>query len=213
MKTKTERRRPAQERSRRRVDAILQAAKALISEKGSAQLKIHEIAERAEVTPASIYQYFPSKNSITHALAEQLFEGMHDLMVDQLPKTDTEEQAYEVLRELVETLYQVYLNDPALYDVWVSISADKSIRDMDVQDSRRTAGLVFECLKPYHEEDHWEQISQVSFLLAHLAGAAVRMAISLDRDEGRVVVDSFKSIIKPGFVGMMLSSQGLSLDR
>lgn len=207
MNSKLERRTPAQERSRKRVEAILKAAKSLISEKGSAQLKIHEIAERAGVTPASIYQYFPSKNAITHALAEQLFEGMHALMVDRLPKTVSEEQAYDVIRELVEALYQVYLDDPALYDVWVSISADKSIHDMDVQDSRRTAGLVYECLKPYHDEGHWEQLSQVSFLLAHLAGAAVRMAMTLDPHEGRAVVDSFKSLLNPAFVNTMLENQ------
>lgn len=207
MNSKLERRTPAQERSRKRVEAILKAAKSLISEKGSAQLKIHEIAERAEVTPASIYQYFPSKNAITHALAEQLFEGMHALMVDRLPKTESEDQAYDVIRELVEALYQVYLDDPALYDVWVSISADKSIHDMDVQDSRRTAGLVYECLKPYHDEGHWEQLSQVSFLLAHLAGAAVRMAMTLDPHEGRTVVDSFKSLLNPAFVNTMLENQ------
>ena len=51
--SKESRRQPSQARSKKRVDAILKASKQLISEKGSAKLKIHDIAERAEVTPAS----------------------------------------------------------------------------------------------------------------------------------------------------------------
>ena len=44
---------PRQQRSRDRVEAILEAARALIGEKGSAGLKIQEIAERAKITAGS----------------------------------------------------------------------------------------------------------------------------------------------------------------
>lgn len=212
MQNKTERRTPAQQRSRERVSAILAAAKALISEKGAAQLKIQDIAARAGVTPASIYQYFDSKQAITHALAERLFSGMHEMVSEHLPKADTVQEAYEVLRQLVERLYQVYLDDPALYDVWVSISADKSVQAIDLEDSRRTAELTFESLKPFYDEQHWERISQASFMLAHLAGSAVRMAVTLDEREGRAVMDSFKAIIQPGFVEMTLESKGEDVE-
>ena len=104
MTQKNDRRQPAQERSRKRVDAILQAAKELISEKGSAQLKIHEIAERADVTPASIYQYFPSKNSISHALAERSFGQMQEIIqaisLGQLPFCASELSSLLLLLQL-----------------------------------------------------------------------------------------------------------------
>lgn len=79
------RRRPSQARSKKRYDAILSAAKTLISEKGSAQLKIQEIASLAGVTPASIYQYFTSKNAITLALAQHTFDHAFDSLQVALP--------------------------------------------------------------------------------------------------------------------------------
>ena len=210
MRQKNDRRQPTQQRSRKRVEAILQAAKSLISEKGSAQLKIHDIAERAGVTPASIYQYFPSKNSITHALAETTFDQMHQHMLQELPAVHSREEAFVVLQGLVEKYYQLYLEDPALYDVWVSISADKSVHDMDIQDSRRTSELIYECLRPFYPEDAWVQLAQVGFLLAHLSGAAVRMAVSIGEEEGRITVDSFKSMINSAFIDSLLASKGVA---
>lgn len=201
-----------QQRSRKRVEAILQAAKSLIAEKGSAQLKIHDIASRADITPASIYQYFPSKNAITHALAETTFDQIHAHAVSDLPKVATRDEAFGTLQGLVEKYYQIYLDDPALYDVWVSISADKSVHDLDVRDSRRISELIYEYLRPFYPEEAWVQLTQVAFLLAHLSGSAVRMAVNVGQEEGRVVVDSFKSMITPGFIESLLASKGVSVN-
>jgi len=204
---KKDRRQPSQERSKKRVDAILNAAKGLISEKGSAQLKVHEIASRAGVTAASIYQYFPSKDAITHALAEQTFDRLHLQIKSDLPEVKTLDDAFAVLREQVEGYYQLYLADPALYDVWVAISADKRVQDLDLQDSRRTALLVAACLQPFYPEELGPSLSRVGFLLAHLSGAAVRMAVSVGEEEGRVVVNSFKTMLSPSFVESMLNAE------
>ncbi len=210
---KTTRRTPAQDRSRKRVDAILQAAKSLIAEKGSARLKIHDIAERAEVTPASIYQYFPNKNAITLALARETFDRTHEQLLGNLPNMTDENKVFEVLREIVEQFYQAYLDDPALYDIWISVTADKSLTNLDIEDSRRNASLIYECLKQFYDESKWDQLQHASFLLAHLAGAAVRMALNVGVDEGRALVDSFKALINPGFMDSLLSQSNASLSR
>lgn len=198
------RRRPTQARSKKRVDAILNAAKSLIVEKGSAQLKIHDIARRAEVTPASIYQYFPSKNAITLALAQDAFDNAFSALSDTLPEASSKVDACFVLQEMIEQYYQAYLNDPAMLDIWVSVSADKSMQDLDIEDSRRHAQLIFECIKQFYDESLWGKLSQVGFLLSHMAGSAVRMALSVNEVEGRMLIDSFKSLINPASIDSML---------
>lgn len=140
--TNNVRRKPAQARSKKRVDAILQAAKSLIAEKGSARLKIHDIAKRAEVTPASIYQYFPNKNAITLALAQNVFEQTGAALSQSLPTLNSKDEMYGVLQEVVERYYQIYLDDPALLDVWFSISTDKSVQALDLEDSRQNAEMI-----------------------------------------------------------------------
>lgn len=203
------RRQPTQERSKKRVDAILAAAKSLIAEKGSAQLKIHEIAERANVTPASIYQYFPSKNAITLAIAQHAFDSTYFFLEDNLPSMTTKKDACQVLQAIVEQHYQAYLNDPAMLDVWVSVSADKSIQNLDIDDSRRHSKLIFKCIKQFYDEKYWEELNRISFLLSHMAGSAVRMAFVVGKEEGRALIDSFKNMINPEAVDSMLQLKQL----
>lgn len=189
------RRQPTQERSKKRVDDILKASKQLIAEKGSAKLKIHDIAERAGVTPASIYQYFPSKNAIMLALVESVLVATQSTFINKMPEMTTMADACGVMQSLIEDHYQVYLNDPALLDVWMIISADKSLQKLDLEDSRQTSELIMSCIKQFYDEKYWAKISEMSFLLAHMAGAAIRMAITLGPVEGRSIIDVFKRII------------------
>jgi AcrR family transcriptional regulator len=198
------RRQPTQERSKKRVDAILAAAKSLIAEKGSAQLKIHEIAARAEVTPASIYQYFPSKNAITLALAQEAFDQSFSALSMSLPETKSKQEACGVLQGLIEEYFQAYKSDPAMLDIWVSVSADKTLQDLDIEDSRRVAALIVSCIKQYYESKYWEKLQQIGFLLSHMAGSAVRMALSVSEPEGRALIDSFKGLINPASLDSMI---------
>src|SRR4030088_110782 len=54
--------------------AILDAARDLFIAEGYQNVSIRKIAERIEYSPAAIYGYFPSKDDIFFALAE---EGLH----------------------------------------------------------------------------------------------------------------------------------------
>lgn len=59
---------PRQERGRRRVDEILDAAEALVHETGPAACSIQEIARQAGASVGSIYHFFPTKEAIFDAL-------------------------------------------------------------------------------------------------------------------------------------------------
>ena len=71
-----------QEREREAVSrAILDAARDLFVAEGYQNVSIRKIADRIEYSPAAIYSYFPSKDDIFFALAEEgfllLFESAH----------------------------------------------------------------------------------------------------------------------------------------
>ncbi|NOX82531.1 MAG: TetR/AcrR family transcriptional regulator [Alphaproteobacteria bacterium] len=66
----TARKAPKQQRSKKMVEAILEAA-ARILEDGAAPFTTNHIAERAGVSIGSLYQYFPGAEAIMAALIEQ----------------------------------------------------------------------------------------------------------------------------------------------
>lgn len=68
-----------QERDREAVRrAILDAARDLFVQVGYEHVSMRKIAEIVEYSPAAIYGYFPSKDDIFYALAEEGFRLLHD---------------------------------------------------------------------------------------------------------------------------------------
>ena len=70
--------------------AILDAARDLFVQEGYQNVSIRKIAERIEYSPAAIYGYFPSKDDIFFALAEEGFRLLHgngesDIALESLP--------------------------------------------------------------------------------------------------------------------------------
>jgi AcrR family transcriptional regulator len=58
--------------------AILEAARDLFISDGYKNVSMRKIADRIEYSPAAIYGYFPSKDDIFFALAEEGFQLLHD---------------------------------------------------------------------------------------------------------------------------------------
>jgi AcrR family transcriptional regulator len=65
--------------------AILDAARELFVAEGYHNVSIRKIAEKIEYSPAAIYGYFPSKDDIFLALAEEGFRLLADAGSDPLP--------------------------------------------------------------------------------------------------------------------------------
>ncbi len=68
---KPKRRVPQQERGERRVAELLDAAAAVIAERGYEAATMTEIAERAGSSIGAMYQYFPNKEAVVRALRGQ----------------------------------------------------------------------------------------------------------------------------------------------
>lgn len=62
---------PSQQRAKATVDKILRAANELMQEDGFSRIGTSRIAERAGVNIASVYQYFPNRDSILLSLYEE----------------------------------------------------------------------------------------------------------------------------------------------
>src|SRR3954462_9933776 len=58
--------------------SILDGARELFVSEGFQNVSIRKIAERIEYSPAAIYRYFPSKDDIFFALAEEGFRLLGD---------------------------------------------------------------------------------------------------------------------------------------
>ena len=79
--------------------AILDAARELFVAEGYQNVSIRKIAEKIEYSPAAIYSYFPSKDDIFLALAEEGFNLLFDSADECACRTDPAAPPIDCIRE------------------------------------------------------------------------------------------------------------------
>ncbi len=97
--SREERQQQARESTRR---AILDAALELFIADGYTQVSIRAIAAKVEYSPAAIYSYFPSKDEIFFALAEEGFRQIGGSEVSDEPSADALDDVRATLWRLSE---------------------------------------------------------------------------------------------------------------
>jgi AcrR family transcriptional regulator len=124
--------RERQDRERQAVrHAILDAARDLFVNEGYRNVSIRKIAERIEYSPAAIYSYFPSKDDIFFALAEEGFRRL-DAKVRAVPaSTDALEEMracwwayYEFSKEHREFFELMFVDRsvPQITEQWAGLA-------------------------------------------------------------------------------------------
>jgi AcrR family transcriptional regulator len=120
-----------QQRERDRVrEAILAAARDLFISEGYRNVSMRKIAERIEYSPAAIYSYFPSKDDIFFALAE---EGFRLLAAAGLDEMKTIPDPLERLRRGLWAFYEFSKSHPEYFDL---MFVDRSVPSLS-QDFQR----------------------------------------------------------------------------
>ncbi|KXF75332.1 TetR family transcriptional regulator [Paramesorhizobium deserti] len=189
------RKQPTQQRSRERVERMLEAAAALIAEKGSDALKMGEVAERAGVPIGSLYQFFPDKSAIILTLAERYNALSRECIGEGLADVRDMAGLERAFTELVDTYYEMFLAEPVMRDIWSGTQADKALRENELADSRIIGGMLADVLMRLHREGDREEIATTAFLIMSLGEATMRLAISVTREEGQAIVDAYKRMV------------------
>ena len=69
-----QRKAPKQARAKQRVAKLLEAAERLLIEEGYHSFTTNKVAERSEISIASLYQYFPNKESLIYAINRKMLD-------------------------------------------------------------------------------------------------------------------------------------------
>jgi AcrR family transcriptional regulator len=119
------RRTPVQRRSRERVERILGAAEQLVVSQGVGALSTKEVAVRADVPVATLYQYFADRDAIISALIERHVTSMDGRIAAALGSLATY-SVRTVVETTVEAYRAAYRETPSYVVLWFQgrLSAD-----------------------------------------------------------------------------------------
>lgn len=136
------RRVPVQERSRRRVEAVLDAAAALVVATGVEELTTRDIATAADVPVASIYQYFADKEAVLLALAARDMAEMDAQLATDLAALRAEgtPDLAAVVRTAMTAFVTVYHRRRAFVEIYLRGRTNVAVSQFGRDHNRRIAG-------------------------------------------------------------------------
>ena len=188
------RRLPTQRRSREWVERMLSVATTLISEKGIDAVKMSEIASLADVSIGSLYQYFPEKAALVRTLAERYNAEGRACVEAELGTVNVDAALEPTLHRIVDGYYEMFMQLPAMRDIWRATQADKALQEMDEADCEHHAMMLYRVLINLRPNADQTELKTLASLVMQQIAAVVRHAITLERTEGDATIEMFKKM-------------------
>lgn len=185
---------PSQERSRQRVESIVNATLALLRRGGVEQCTVAAISAEANISPASLYRYFPDSQAVLRAVASSTLEVMHEALRDHIAAIVSADDVAPVLRSSLDMYYQAFVDDRALRELWTGTMADRELVTLNIEDSRRNGILIAQQIGPFIDLPR-DELTSRCFLMAHLTGSAVSLMLDLPPAEAAKVREHLQQMM------------------
>jgi AcrR family transcriptional regulator len=136
--TTPQRRVPQQERSRRLVDGLLDAAQRIVVERGVDALTTRDIAEGADAPVASLYQYFSDKEDVLLALALRDMAEMDEQVAKDLGELEVLSIS-NIVRTTMLAFVSVYRRRPAFVEIYLRGRSNQAVHEFGRDHNLRVA--------------------------------------------------------------------------
>ncbi|WP_245721776.1 TetR/AcrR family transcriptional regulator [Nocardia crassostreae] len=167
------RRRPTQERSKRKFDALLHASRELLVEVGFESFTCEEVASRAEVPIGTLYQFFANKYVIVCELNRQDLVAVSQELSEfhgEIPSMDW----LRHMNALVDHLADLWMTDPSRREVWLAMQSTPSTRATGAIHEKEFAEAVSQMLRPLTPRGRRSIMAQV---LVHVVYSMLNFSV------------------------------------
>jgi AcrR family transcriptional regulator len=168
--------RKRQERGARRVESIVACAAALFASHGFDGTSMNAIAKESGLTIGSLYQYFPSRDAIIDAVAEQYLRTWRD------------QKAEFVVRVASATLLEYFrVGVTGMFDLFSRYEGVKAFLDADPRRAPSVRAVQDEVsqfvplLARYFPDAAYEDLARTTFIASSMARGAAVMLATTDR--------------------------------
>ena len=164
---------PAQERARATVDAILEAGAYILIKYGWEEFTTNRVAERAGVNIASLYQYFPNKESIVSELQRRHIEKGRHASPDVIQQLQSQVSLRDALKILIDAAVAEHRVNPRLHKAFAE-ELPRASRRLHGDRVEELNAFLADILKPY--PIHVPDFDIALFLLRVATHAAIHEA-------------------------------------
>lgn len=140
-----QRRKPKQQRSRERVEAILGAANDIIRSDGLDALTVREVATRTEIPAATVYRYFSNRDEIAASFLDREMEQIDLVAAEAVLKLERV-SLRSLLHASMFAQLRYHQNNPEVIPVWFAEPRSplvvERIKEMDIRTANWWAEAV-----------------------------------------------------------------------
>jgi AcrR family transcriptional regulator len=187
-----QRRTPVQDRSRERVELILNESANLIMEVGVQGVKTSEIARRANISLASLYRYFPNKSAIVKALAERHMEKLSKVLKEFASGLDIE-QGFD---QLIDNYALFYRSEPGYKEIWSGVEAMPELQELDMGELFDNAHIIAENAGKVFPAVDKNRIWLICVMLTRICGNTMRLAMTMEPEQEQIMLSELKMMIR-----------------
>lgn len=186
------RRPPRQERSQRRVDAILSAAADLLVEVGYEALSTSAIAARADISVGSLYQFFPNKEAILHALGLRYLDNLRETSATIFTLDAIYVPLPVMTGRMVDWLVGFMGSHPCFNQVFSGVWVQPELQEAETALMTEMVGNIARVLRgqaPDHDPEH---LDRCAYVVMHIIKGLLPMTDVEDPALHGEVVKEFK---------------------
>ncbi|GAA1271868.1 TetR family transcriptional regulator [Sphaerisporangium rubeum] len=201
------RRRPAQRRSARRVERMLDACAELLDEAGYDALSTTRIAERASVAIGSVYQFFPDKRAVTVALTQRNVE-LFIARVGRRFMIEQYDRWWHAVDAIIDEYVDMHRTVPGFRALRFGDAVDLNLLDSASENNMVIAARLRELLLADFGMADSEELDLSLTVAVEAGGAVLALAFRRDPQGAQPLIDEAKRLIRE-----YLSSQLKSMQR
>ena len=210
------RNRPQQDRSRIRLQALLDAAEEVIVESGLQGLAMREVARRANLPIASVYHYFPSTAALIRALLERQFEKMNGILENGLKtRFPMHDAAFSIeqVEALIDDIATYFFNTPSASELLAGLHAYPDFRILNIEDTKKNAALLEPVLAHFFLARAPERAGVTAIVLVEWVSATIRFATASPPEVRVGIVDTLKTLVALALKGLAETEGGTPADQ
>jgi AcrR family transcriptional regulator len=190
------RKKPQQERSIQRLEAILEAAVELFVAKGIAETTMSEIAVRAGISIGSLYQFFPQKVAVIKALHDRFSARLEGFIQQVYKGVKTREEAADRAASSLIDLYDMFKQERIYLALGKAIAADRDLSQLSADFHEHMIATFYRDLAHIVPESEFDRFRANLKLMILTTGEVIRYSTQQDEATAKAYLDQWRRIIR-----------------
>ncbi len=195
MKKLQARSRPRQERSRKRVDYILDTAEKLVMELGYESVTAQMISQHTNISPGVIYHYFPGKHSIFAAVAQRAFQRLELRMQVLYAEAAPDNELPELINNIVDDLAKYWLENKGELIMWQALEHSPRMNPITSVIKEKAVERNSSLIKIYFPELKPAEVRIKAIIMEEICFCLLRQLFTLKPNDARRLIAELKSML------------------